>query len=700
MLPLTILRLHRLTSFSAARGNTSLESAVSLTKSLRWDIQALGQTLAKAANEGEEARRNVRRGNSKASCDLEIKEVVKEIRRVLDRIEDAVPLINLAITTSGANLSTSLPSTISPSRLLQASTFLTAGDSQYATLRSPSVQIGPAFTLSLYMLFQGHLRPQSEEDIRATTWQEVVHKAHLKLLRVPLDNLYDPADSSAETTTNRNTRGDLIQDIPAELRSDEYAYRMVLIEDLDDDRVHTFDEADSQPSRCLDVEQAGIREIIPVHEISKIFYADTGKILNIGSDGEINNPILLLKRDHQAVPPRRMMQRFNEFDDQVVESVEQPSSPPMKSGRTEQDLLQPQVDPQLNSGHCKPSADADVAAGDRPWRIPSNIDPEWLAFEVYTESEDSDAGSESAEVPTSTNNARAASSEPSLTTALSNLELNGSLSPSPHPAQSHELVSTSSREAVPVVRTSLSLLETLLRLLSLQQFQQASHLTIPDELLNFFLSEAATTGAATGDDVTRRRMRYEARQHVGFDPYDESPIKRRGEDYQYRGGTSQAGNGGWNESSNGQWGNEQYNGDYGWTPEQAEYANTSPQDEGYGTYQFSDDLRYQQPQQARERASPSPRQQLLLSNRRHSSRTSTPDRTLPPFPRSSSNDDNARRLNLSSSSPRTPPSMQARFRSFQQAGARRGSPLAKPERKDTEEKLQESPVESREGKKD
>jgi hypothetical protein len=70
----------------------------------------------------------------------------------------------------------------------------------------------------------------------------------------------------------------------------------------------------------------------------------------------------------------------------------------------------------------------------------------------------------------------------------------------------------------------------LIRLTALQQFQQSSHLAIPDELLTFFLSESSTVGAG-GDAELRRRVRREARQRVGFDPYDESPIKRRGEEY-------------------------------------------------------------------------------------------------------------------------------------------------------------------------
>ncbi|RMJ25143.1 RanGTP-binding protein, partial [Aspergillus sp. HF37] len=61
---------------------------------------------------------------------------------------------------------------------------------------------------------------------------------------------------------------------------------------------------------------------------------------------------------------------------------------------------------------------------------------------------------------------------------------------------------------------------------------QQSHLSISDELLNFFLEESSTTGAG-GDEHHRQRVRAAARGKVGFDPFDESPIKRRGEDHMY-----------------------------------------------------------------------------------------------------------------------------------------------------------------------
>lgn len=102
--------------------------------------------------------------------------------------------------------------------------------------------------------------------------------------------------------------------------------------------------------------------------------------------------------------------------------------------------------------------------------------------------------------------------------------------------QPNSLLTTSAPlRGVNSIPTSLSLLELLLRLTSLQQFQQQRHLSITDELLNFFLEESASTGAG-GDEKQRQAMRMDARRRVGWDPYDESPIKRRGEEYQYQGG--------------------------------------------------------------------------------------------------------------------------------------------------------------------
>lgn len=511
----------------AARGNTSLESAVSLTKELRYEIQALGQRLSSAAASAESTKSSRLNAQAKSRNELELKLIVVDIKKLLGRIEDAVPLISLAITTSGASLSTSLPATVSPSRLLQASTFLTAGDTQFSIYPDQAVQIGPTFTLSVYMLFTGHDRPQNEEDIRETTWKEVIHKARVKLRRVPMDVVVhtgsgaDAIPSADISSPPPGSEAEKEFKLSAAAARDEYAYQLMLIEDFDDDRVHDFEDG-TQPQPFDDVSRAGIREMIPVHEVSKIFYADTSKVLNIGTESETNHPVLLLKRDVNAVPPRRMM----EHDLQDEDSGQDRQGDSSKTAEEKQYVAEDHADRKRD-----------------PWRLPPSLDPEWIAFEVYTEAEDSDSESDFEEASETLDSGP--SSNVPLSESMSQLKINDF--PSATRSPKSELSTKQPPPWVNAIRTSLSLLELLLRLTSLQQFQQQSHLSITDELLNFFLEESATTGAG-GDEGRRQALRADARRRVGWDPYDESPIKRRGEDYQYvsspRGSPNQV-NGGW-----------------------------------------------------------------------------------------------------------------------------------------------------------
>ena len=540
-----------LMNYSSARGNTTLESAVTLTKALRWDIQSLGVRLEKAASAEESFRRSHKKGKARSGHALEIRHIVQDIRRLLTRIEDAVPLINLAITTSGARLSTTLPASVSPSRLLQASTFLTAGDTQYSMNPNTAVQIGPTFTLSVYMLFTGHaFRARGDTDsVRDTTWKEAIHKARVKLIRKPLYPTYhftrEPKNRSPSETSHSTSS--VIQSIDetegpsilGERKASEFSYHLEIIEDLDDDRVHSFEDDDLQPGPYGDVDLAGIRENLPVYQVSKIFYADTGKILDIGSPGETNNPVLLLKRDINALPPRKMMQD-SESNYEWEETAEEG-----EAANAETDEAQDHIDQQLRRESSAPVADESLnepaATFSGTWRFPPNLDPEWLALEVYTEQEDAstsddeqELNDDSAYISHRPSSSGEAANHASLVAGLADLKIDPKSSPptSPSPRQ---FTSSASPKPSPFgsIRSSLSLLEMLIRLTALQQFQQASHLSIPDELLTFFLEESSATGAG-GDGDERRRTRREARRKVGFDPYDESPVKRRGEGYQYQ----------------------------------------------------------------------------------------------------------------------------------------------------------------------
>jgi hypothetical protein len=203
-------------------------------------------------------------------------------------------------------------------------------------------------------------------------------------------------------------------------------------------------------------------------------------------------------------------------------------------------VLSTETAPDLNLP--KPHEHADS----RAWRLPANLDPEWIAFEVYNDEDDSESDRDDLDTPTTdtppsrAGRSRYTSPEPAIANALSKLTLRSETATlSPHrifhdspnlPAFNTVLQLSPNKRSQPAIKTSLSLLEMLTKLAALQQFRQESHLAIEDELLNFFLEDSGTAGAGA-DKTKRRRMRHDAARRVGFDPYDESPIKRRNETY-------------------------------------------------------------------------------------------------------------------------------------------------------------------------
>lgn len=188
-----------------------------MTKYLHQDLIALGQRIDDIVSIGEPSKS----GSATIAPEQQVKAIIAESKALLNRIDREIPLLQLAITASGESLSSSLAPGISPSRLLQASTLLTLGDTQFSTDPSQAVQIGPVFSLSLYMLFLAHTTPAARpsnnwpndatkggeelgdvkepcyglgEGERRPIWQEVVHKAQLRLHRAPLDLLDDNGD--------------------------------------------------------------------------------------------------------------------------------------------------------------------------------------------------------------------------------------------------------------------------------------------------------------------------------------------------------------------------------------------------------------------------------------------------------------------------------------------------------------------------
>ncbi|OLN95967.1 Ran-specific GTPase-activating protein 30 [Colletotrichum chlorophyti] len=576
--------------FKSGRGNAFLESALPLAKSLHQDIVALGRRLEQAAAAAEVSRRSIDADRHLT----ELRAIIKDMKDLLNRINDDIGILHTAITSSGESLNPSKYPSVSPSRMMQASTFLTFGDSQYATRPSGPVQIGPVFTLSLYMLFLGHATIPAEtgrghqeppqtlrvpqqalsaenvepyglrEGERRPLWQEVIHKARVRLCRTPMDYVFDANEgfrpgAAAVQDLNAHESQSFWSSAYGTEQHNEYAYHLEVIEDLDDGRAH--DNLHAETSPYDNIQHAGIRESIPIHQIAKIFYADTGRILNIGDDGGIdNNPVLLLKRDILAKPPKETVEAMiASGDDSMFRTPSEAGS--SVDSEEEQDDIDRQLREESAALDTLEEMAKLPAGPPSKKQFPAHLDPEWIALEVFEEKyddEDSDTDEEDAVeadpagisdrramefTPISATSSSRADSQRARTTldsrlvaqiqsmSLQSTPPNGDMRPQPplrhfsqdlakHPMDNAE--SFVARSPFSAVTTSLSLMEMLIRLTSLQEFQQASHLTIPDHILNFFLVETSTTGLK---GVEGLRARTEAKRRVGFDPYTDTPSK-------------------------------------------------------------------------------------------------------------------------------------------------------------------------------
>lgn len=518
--------------YRSGRGNIFLDSALPLTKSLHRDIVSLGGRIEDMATDIEHTDASVPQERR------QVNKIVIDIKELLGRIDREIPLLQLAITASGESLSSSLPPGISPSRLLQASTLLTFGDAQFHQQPDQVVQIGPEFCLSLYMLFLGHApsseqtspgqdpsasRPSkgegpygTEEGDRKPIWQEIIHKARVRLCRAACL----PSVKRAE--------------LPL-----EYSYHLDVMEDKHDGRVHEASDADpglggnfwSRKQRPQAQRSSGISERIPVHQISKIFYTDSGRLLNIGDETQDGkNPVLLLKRDTNS-PASQEDELFQYRNDHQACDPEVP---------TEEEDTQAELDRQLLGDQAPrdPLPEVHLEVGGNGF--PKHLDPEWIAMEMYEDSADDDeSSSEASEASEASHSDQGrtreeiAYSEPylkspcggrdrnpksELESKIRNLPLRSTMDAENKPSEAPPNASTTARSPFGHITTSLSLIEMLIRLAGLQEFQQASHLTIPDHILTFFLEETSTTGLV---GEAQWRARKEAQTRVGFDPYSD-----------------------------------------------------------------------------------------------------------------------------------------------------------------------------------
>ncbi|KAJ1732897.1 Ran-specific GTPase-activating protein 30, partial [Coemansia biformis] len=296
----------------AARGHSTMASVLQLTYALRADILAFSDKLARLDGmHGEQGtvdalpqksdkslvslfRRAGGAADTKSDAAAALNEsIVDDLKALLAAIDDAVPLLNLALTTSGVHLGSSLPTEVSPGRLLQASALLSrsaawfdikSGATQGAPGRAPDVLVGEPFTLRLYSLFAGSVRPKSKHDF---TWKEEFARCHAGLWRVAPDVSAHEAPLYAD-----------------------YCYELRIVEDLNDGRYHDDTPAGGdgavlgmQPKWVADMAQKltagsmrpGCVVRIGLRSISSLHYTSAGSLLNIEDS---NSPVLVISVDH------------------------------------------------------------------------------------------------------------------------------------------------------------------------------------------------------------------------------------------------------------------------------------------------------------------------------------------------------------------------------------------------------------------
>ncbi|KAJ2785631.1 Ran-specific GTPase-activating protein 30 [Coemansia javaensis] len=291
----------------AARGHSAMSSVLQLTYALRADILAFSDKLARLDDPRAAQRKSdgslvtlLRRatdakgdgaaaggsgggsGGSGGGGSIE-----SDLRELLAKIDNAVPLLNLALTTSGVHLGSALPTGISPGRLMQASALVARAATWFdmqAKARpgaAPDAMVGEPFTLRMYSLFIGSVRPKSRSDF---TWKEEFARCHAALWRVAADA---PARESLLWT--------------------DYCYELRIVEDRDDGRYHEDDDdggdndgdGDAQPKWVADMAhklgrprlRAGRIMRIHLRTIGSLHYTSAGSLLNIEDS---SSPVLVV----------------------------------------------------------------------------------------------------------------------------------------------------------------------------------------------------------------------------------------------------------------------------------------------------------------------------------------------------------------------------------------------------------------------
>lgn len=215
-----------------AQGNTSLESTNVMIDELNEEFEQFDNTIEIIINKLS--------NNNEGDM---IKKVEKYMNLLIEKIDESVSLINLAIVTNGISVTRDLPKHISISRLIESSNILITAN----TSPKESV-IGPVFDLKYYTVFYNpsrlkYIEEAQENSVDLINWKEEFARCKVNLKKI-----------------------------------DQFDYSIEITENFDDGRFHD----DEKPKV----------KTIPIGSVEKLFFSASGKLLKLEN---ANSPVLILK---------------------------------------------------------------------------------------------------------------------------------------------------------------------------------------------------------------------------------------------------------------------------------------------------------------------------------------------------------------------------------------------------------------------
>ncbi|KAI5949763.1 YRB30 [Candida theae] len=268
-----------LIKLAASRGNTVLESTLELIEDLHSQFTAF-----------DEGVNDITAQLSSANTKESVKRVEDYMRDLMVEINDAIPILNLSLITSGINLNGMTNfNAISPGRLLQASDYLNKG----------SDAVGPAFDLVMYTIFYNPSRMKyvgegdndvdsRVDELSCITWKETFARSSVQV-------------------TNDGKNG-------------EFKYTLIIEEDFNDGRFHGGGDDDDDD----DDDAKPKVKVYDLKAVQSMFFTASGKLLRL--EGR-NLPVLILKivdGDKEEWIALGEL-HSNEFDDEEDDSDEDDS---------------------------------------------------------------------------------------------------------------------------------------------------------------------------------------------------------------------------------------------------------------------------------------------------------------------------------------------------------------------------------------